>query len=94
MTKNPPGKNPPSRSRALGKVTLSDVAALAGVAPMTASRAINQPELVSALLREHVGGADIGMARERHLARPGKDSDPRRMSRILGRQHEGGFRPH
>ena len=57
MTKNPPGKNPPSRSRALGKVTLSDVAALAGVAPMTASRAINQPELVSALLRERVDKA-------------------------------------
>lgn len=47
-------KSPTTKSRALGKVTLSDVAALAGVAPMTASRAINQPELVSALLRERV----------------------------------------
>lgn len=47
-------KSPTTKSRALGKVTLSDVAALAGVAPMTASRAINQPQLVSALLRERV----------------------------------------
>ncbi|MCE3264922.1 MAG: LacI family DNA-binding transcriptional regulator [Pseudoduganella sp.] len=43
-----------TKSRALGKVTLSDVAARAGVAPMTASRAINQPELVSAVLRARV----------------------------------------
>jgi len=50
-------KSPSTKSRALGKVTLSDVAALAGVAPMTASRAINQPELVSALLRERVDKA-------------------------------------
>ncbi|WP_431479340.1 LacI family DNA-binding transcriptional regulator [Massilia eburnea] len=54
MIKNSPGKSPATKSRALGKVTLSDVAALAGVAPMTASRAINQPELVSSLLRERV----------------------------------------
>lgn len=47
-------KSPPTKSRALGKVTLSDVAARAGVAPMTASRAINQPQLVSALLRGRV----------------------------------------
>lgn len=50
-------KSPTTKSRALGKVTLSDVAAHAGVAPMTASRAINQPELVSATLRERVDKA-------------------------------------
>jgi len=62
MSKNPPTKSPATKSRALGKVTLSDVAALAGVAPMTASRAINQPELVSAILRERVEKAvqDLG----------------------------------
>jgi LacI family transcriptional regulator, gluconate utilization system Gnt-I transcriptional repressor len=62
MSKNPPTKNTATRSRALGKVTLSDVAALAGVAPMTASRAINQPELVSSVLRERVEKAvqDLG----------------------------------
>ncbi|GGC14730.1 LacI family DNA-binding transcriptional regulator [Pseudoduganella buxea] len=47
-------KSPSPRSRASGRVTLSDVAALAGVAPMTASRAINQPDLVSAVLRQRV----------------------------------------
>lgn len=50
-------KSPTTKSRALGKVTLSEVAAHAGVAPMTASRAINQPELVSAILRERVDKA-------------------------------------
>lgn len=50
-------KSPTTKSRALGKVTLSEVAAHAGVAPMTASRAINQPELVSATLRERVDKA-------------------------------------
>lgn len=47
-------KSPPAKSRALGKVTLADVAARAGVAPMTVSRAINQPELVSPPLRERI----------------------------------------
>ncbi|XLZ69146.1 LacI family DNA-binding transcriptional regulator [Massilia sp. SR12] len=50
-------KSPTTKSRALGKVTLSQVAAHAGVAPMTASRAINQPELVSAILRARVDQA-------------------------------------
>lgn len=50
-------KSPTTKSRALGKVTLSEVAAHAGVAPMTASRAINQPDLVSATLRERVDKA-------------------------------------
>nr|WP_028102620.1 LacI family DNA-binding transcriptional regulator [Pseudoduganella violaceinigra] len=56
------GKTSSSKSRALGKVTLSDVAARACVAPMTASRAINQPELVSAVLRARVDKAvqDLG----------------------------------
>jgi len=50
-------KSTNNKSRALGRVTLSDVARLASVAPMTASRAINQPELVSSLLRERVDKA-------------------------------------
>jgi LacI family gluconate utilization system Gnt-I transcriptional repressor len=42
------------KSRASGRVTLADVAALAGVGTMTASRAINQPDLVSEALRARV----------------------------------------
>ena len=42
------------KSRASGRVTLADVAALAGVATMTASRAINQPDIVSPTLRARV----------------------------------------
>jgi LacI family gluconate utilization system Gnt-I transcriptional repressor len=50
MTKN-------QKSRASGRATLADVAALAGVATMTASRAISQPEMVSSTLRERVDKA-------------------------------------
>lgn len=42
------------KSRASGRVTLAAVAARAGVATMTASRAISQPEMVSPLLRARV----------------------------------------
>ncbi len=42
------------KSRASGRVTLADVAALAGVATMTASRAISQPDMVSSALRTRV----------------------------------------
>jgi LacI family gluconate utilization system Gnt-I transcriptional repressor len=52
MTKTPNGK-----SRASGRVTLAAVAEHAGVATMTASRAISQPELVSPLLRARVEAA-------------------------------------
>jgi LacI family gluconate utilization system Gnt-I transcriptional repressor len=52
MTKTPNGK-----SRASGRVTLAAVAEHAGVATMTASRAISQPELVSPLLRARVDAA-------------------------------------
>ncbi|MEO7497658.1 MAG: LacI family DNA-binding transcriptional regulator [Massilia sp.] len=50
------------KSRASGRATLAAVAQLAGVASMTASRAINQPELVSPLLRAKVAQAvaDLG----------------------------------
>ncbi|WP_423039176.1 LacI family DNA-binding transcriptional regulator [Undibacterium sp. RuRC25W] len=44
----------PAKGRASGKITLADVAARAGVASMTASRAINQPDMVSASLRQRV----------------------------------------
>jgi LacI family gluconate utilization system Gnt-I transcriptional repressor len=45
------------KSRASGRVTLAEVAALAGVATMTASRAIRQPDAVSELLRKRVEDA-------------------------------------
>ena len=42
-------KDPPKRSRrSSGAITLRDVAMLAGVAPITASRALNTPDQVSA----------------------------------------------
>ncbi|WP_418318336.1 LacI family DNA-binding transcriptional regulator [Piscinibacter sakaiensis] len=49
---------PPRRSRrSSGAVTLHDVARLAGVAPITASRALNSPEQVSEEVRRKVGDA-------------------------------------
>ena len=48
----------PRRSRrGSGAVTLHDVAKLAGVAPITASRAVNTPEQVSEAVRKKVGDA-------------------------------------
>ena len=52
MTKTTPGK-----SRASGKTTLAAVAGHAGVSTMTASRALNQPELVSPAVRSRVAEA-------------------------------------
>lgn len=43
-----------TKGRAQGRVTLADVAKRAGVAAMTASRAITQPDLVSSELRNRV----------------------------------------
>ncbi|MEG0003222.1 MAG: LacI family DNA-binding transcriptional regulator [Comamonas sp.] len=43
-----------SRRRKTGQVTIRDVAQLAGVAPMTVSRAISNPALVSEAVRERV----------------------------------------
>ncbi len=49
---------PPRRGRrGSGAVTLHDVAKLAGVAPITASRALNKPEQVSDEVRKKVGEA-------------------------------------
>jgi LacI family gluconate utilization system Gnt-I transcriptional repressor len=49
MTRTQQGK-----SRASGRITLAAVAERAGVATMTASRAISQPEMVSQALRDRV----------------------------------------
>jgi LacI family gluconate utilization system Gnt-I transcriptional repressor len=43
-----------AKSRASGRATLADVAARAGVATMTASRAISHPDQVSEALRARV----------------------------------------
>src|SRR5215203_3966325 len=51
-----PGESTPLRRarRGSGAVTLHDVAKLAGVAPITASRALNSPEQVSVEVRRKV----------------------------------------
>ncbi|MDB5952574.1 MAG: transcriptional regulator [Massilia sp.] len=46
-----------SKSRSTGRTTLAAVAAKAGVSTMTASRALNQPDLVSDDVRARVGQA-------------------------------------
>jgi LacI family gluconate utilization system Gnt-I transcriptional repressor len=53
MTTKETGKIAP-KGRASGRSTLVEVAARAGVATMTASRAISQPEMVSPALRLRV----------------------------------------
>jgi LacI family gluconate utilization system Gnt-I transcriptional repressor len=54
-----PAPRPPNRRsrRGSGAVTLHDVAALAGVAPITASRALNNPALVSEAVQRKVADA-------------------------------------
>ncbi len=53
-----PKSAPARRSRrSSGSVTLHDVARLAGVAPITASRAVNDPDRVSADVRQRVSEA-------------------------------------
>jgi LacI family gluconate utilization system Gnt-I transcriptional repressor len=47
----------PGKSRASGRTTLAAVAERAGVSTMTASRALNQPHLVSEAVRERVSQA-------------------------------------
>ena len=51
-----------AKGRASGRVTLAEVAARAGVATMTASRAISQPDMVSPALRSRVeqAAAELG----------------------------------
>lgn len=50
-----------SKSRSSGRTTLAAVAAHAGVSTMTASRALNQPDLVSAAVRVRVDEAVIAL---------------------------------
>jgi LacI family gluconate utilization system Gnt-I transcriptional repressor len=56
ISKNPMKQpaNQTTKSRALGRVTLAEVAQLAGVATMTASRVLSRPEMVSDELRSRV----------------------------------------
>jgi len=48
MTKKERAARPPASTRATGSVTLADVAKIAGVSPITVSRVVNHPELVTA----------------------------------------------
>src|SRR5471032_483665 len=50
-------KTAQTKSRASGRITLASVAAHAGVATMTASRAISHPDMVSQALRDRVDQA-------------------------------------
>lgn len=52
-----PASPPRARSRASGAVTLQQVAQLAGVSPMSASRALNSPQSVSEAIRVRVQDA-------------------------------------
>ena len=56
-TDNPPGHDIPKRRRNSGGITLRDVARLAGVAPITASRALNNPSVVSDAIMQRVKDA-------------------------------------
>ena len=56
-TDNPPGHDSPKRRRNSGGITLRDVARLAGVAPITASRALNNPSVVSDAIMQRVKDA-------------------------------------
>jgi LacI family transcriptional regulator, gluconate utilization system Gnt-I transcriptional repressor len=47
-------RSPGASARSTGNVTLADVATLAGVSPITVSRVVNRPELVTAETIEHV----------------------------------------
>ena len=47
-------RSPAASARSTGNVTLADVATLAGVSPITVSRVVNRPELVTAETIEHV----------------------------------------
>jgi LacI family gluconate utilization system Gnt-I transcriptional repressor len=47
-------RSPPASARSTGSVTLAHVAMLAGVSPITVSRVVNRPELVTAETLEHV----------------------------------------
>jgi len=48
------GKPGQTRGRSKGRVTLSDVASMAGVSSMTVSRALNEPDRVSEQVRDRV----------------------------------------
>ena len=49
----------------------------------------DRPAMALAGARQHEGGADIGMAGERHLGLGREDADLGGVGGVLGRQHEG-----
>ncbi|EHC65124.1 LacI transcriptional regulator [Salmonella enterica subsp. enterica serovar Minnesota str. A4-603] len=56
----------PRKRRSTGKVTIADVAQLAGVGTMTVSRALRTPEQVSDKLREKIEAAVHELGYECH----------------------------
>ena len=54
--------NPRRSRRSSGAITLRDVAKLAGVAPITASRVMNTPDQVSPEVRQRVANALLAAA--------------------------------
>jgi LacI family gluconate utilization system Gnt-I transcriptional repressor len=76
----PAATSEPRRGRASGAVTLSDVAKLAGVSPMSASRALNSPSQVSNEIRSSVLAA---VKETRYVANQVASSLASRRSRLV-----------
>lgn len=75
----------PRKRRSTGKVTIADVAQLAGVGTMTVSRALRTPEQVSDKLREKIEAAVHELGYMPNLAASALRLPPRTPSRWLYR---------